>query len=255
VEQDHEEDITHIGARSFTGSSVDGSAAQLPPEVDPLAGIGWVDFLTANDVPTEPVQFGVVASEIHNTTESVEVSVLIDAGADGVFADPNLKADYMAVKPAPGSSTCLFDLSLASPFDACAAVYFPDYSNFNTDIFGIVVDASAIGLTDAKPEVAYRVEACTIVYDLGTFEVPPVPVCDAAGEIDPATGTYGARLNVIEPSLQVRPLVCGGFWSDPCRSITVRPGSAEPGSDPSLLLLFPNNPPGRTAKVVSTTGI
>ena len=36
--------------------------------------------------PTEPVEFGVQTAGIHNTTETLEVDVLVDAGADGVYA-------------------------------------------------------------------------------------------------------------------------------------------------------------------------
>ncbi|MFN2488925.1 MAG: S8 family serine peptidase [Actinomycetota bacterium] len=209
-ETGREEDLTRIGARSFTGDSIDGTAEGVPGGTDPLGALSWVDFLTADDVPAEPVEFGARATGIHNTTESVEVDVFIDAAADGDFADPELEADYLAVKLPGDGLTCLFDLSLESPFDECAATYFPDYSNFNTNLFGVAVDAQAIGLSDAQPEVSYKVEACTLAFDQPTFEPA---ICDGVGGIPEATGTYRARLNVIDPALAVAPLICGGFWS------------------------------------------
>ncbi len=155
--------------------------------MDELAGIDWLTFLTNADEPTEPVEFGVQTWGVHNTTETLEVDVLIDAGADGVFADADLQADYLVAKlPGPGGQVCVFDLSLPDPFDDCAALYFADYSNFNSNLVGLVVDAAAIGLTDNAPELAYHVEACT-----GTFsgDVPGL-ICDSAGEIDDGTGTW-----------------------------------------------------------------
>ncbi|MBI2237338.1 MAG: S8 family serine peptidase, partial [Actinobacteria bacterium] len=80
-----EEDIAAIGARSFTGGDVDGTAEGLPEGTDPLVGLTWLQFLTNDDEPTEPVEFGVRTYGLRNTTESLEVDVLVDAGADGVF--------------------------------------------------------------------------------------------------------------------------------------------------------------------------
>ncbi len=47
----------------------------------------WLEFLTDDNEPTEPVEIGVQTWGVHNVTETLEVDVLIDAGADGVFAD------------------------------------------------------------------------------------------------------------------------------------------------------------------------
>ncbi|MBA3431109.1 MAG: S8 family serine peptidase, partial [Actinobacteria bacterium] len=250
VESFGEEDITHVGARSFTGEEIDGTAVGVPPEPDALAAISWIDFLTNGNVPDEPIQFGVRTSGVHNTTESLEVDVAIDVGADGVFADDELQADYLAVKTPGGGETCLFDLSAADPFAECAASYFPDYSNFNTNVTGVVVDAGDIGLTDGNSELAYSVTACTGTFSgdvAGTF-------CDSAGSIDEATGTYNARLNATDPALDIDPLVCGGFWGDPgCDSIQVSRGSATATENPSVLMLYPNNPKRSTGQVVTTT--
>ena len=249
-----EEDLVGVGARSFTGSTIDGTAEGLPTGVDELAGIDWLTFLTNADEPTEPIEFGVQSWGVHNTTETLEVDVLIDAGADGVFADADLQADFLVAKlPGPGGQVCVFDLSLADPFADCTALYFADYSNFNSNLVGLVVDAEAIGLTDNAPELAYHVEACT-----GTFsgDVPGV-VCDSAGEIDDVTGTWNLTLNAIDPALVIDPLVCKGFWDggdcDAATPITVDAGSAVPGDNPSILALFPNDRPHRAATVVQTT--
>jgi hypothetical protein len=222
--------------------------------VDELAGIDWLTFLTNADEPTEPVEFGVQAWGVHNTTETLEVDVFVDAGADGVFADEDLQADYLVAKlPGPGGQVCVFDLSLPAPFDECAALYFADYSNFNSNLVGLVVDASAIGLDDNAPELAYRVEACT-----GTFSGDvPGQICDSVGEIDEGTGTWNLTLNAIDPALVIDPLVCKGFWDggdcDATTPITVSAGSAGAGDNPSILALFPNDRPHRTATVVETT--
>jgi hypothetical protein len=250
----NEADLVAVGARSFTGSTIDGQAEGLPSGTDETFGITWLEFLTSDNEPTEPVEIGVQTSAVHNVTETLEVDVFIDAGADGVFADDELQADYMAVKlAAPGGEVCLFDLSLPDPFEECAALYFPDYNNYNSNLVGVVLDASAIGLTDAASSFAYRVEACT-----GTFtgDVPGF-ICDSAGEIDEDTGTWNLVLDATDPALVIDPLVCQGFWDGgPCDAgdpIEVSAGSAGPGDDPSILALFPNDVPHRTATVVETT--
>jgi hypothetical protein len=250
-----EEDITAIGARSFTGSDVeDGQAHGVPTGSDPLGEIGWQDFLTNEDTPDEPVEFGVQTAFLHNVTETEEVDVLVDAGADGAFADPDLKADYEIVKEAaPGGQVCVFDLSLADPFDHCAATYFPDYTNYDGNLFGLVVDAGQIGLTNADPELSYQVKACT-----GAFSGDvPTPVCDTAGGFDSDAGTYTAQLDAAHPALDVSPQVCRGFWSggacNAAHPITVDRGSAGPSEDASLLALFPNNAASRQPTVVKTS--
>jgi subtilisin family serine protease len=246
-----EEDITAIGARSFTGPTIDGVGEGMPDGTDELAGIDWPTFLTQADTPTEPVEFAVHTASVHNTTDTEEIDVAIDTGADGVFADQDLKADYLLVKlPAAGGVVCLFDLSLASPFDSCAKAYFADYSNYNADTFGLVVDAAALGLTTNAPEFSYQVTACTGVFSGDV----PAQVCDTAGDFDGTT--YSAQLNAVDPALHISPLVCGGYWStatcDVDHPVNVSVGSAEAGDNPSILVLFPNNAPGDTSTIVTT---
>jgi hypothetical protein len=238
-----EEDIAAIGARSFTGSSIDGVAEGVPEGTDAFAGIGWQDFLTFTGAPTEPVEFGVQFYGNHNTTETLEVDVLVDAGADGIFADPGLQADYMIVKlPERPGTVCVYDLSLDDPFAECTVTYFPDYSNYNANAVGIVVDASAIGLTDAAPEVSYKVEGCT-----GKFSGDvPAQICDEVGGIGD-DGTYSAKLNTTNPALSISHLVCGGFWDggacDAGDPIEVSLGSAGAGETHPILAILPNNDP------------
>jgi hypothetical protein len=218
---------------------------------DPDPGFTWIEFLTDDDEPTEPVEFGVQAWDVHNTTETLTVDVFVDTGVLGEFADEELQADFLIEKlPGPGGEVCVFDLSAPDPFDDCVALYFADYSNYNANVVGLVVDAQAIGLTDVEPELAYRVEACT-----GTFsgDVPGL-ICDSAGEIDTDTDTWNLTLNTTDPALVIDPLVCGGFWDDDCDgTISVDAGSAVADDDPSILALFPNNAPARTPTVVETT--
>lgn len=248
-----EEDITAVGARSFTGGDLeDGEASGAPAGNDALAGIGWQEFLTNESSPDEPVEFGVQTAAVHNTTETEEVDVLVDAGADGVFADSELRADYLVVKEAAaGGQVCVFDLSLADPFDECAASYFPDYTNYDGNLFGLAVDGRQIGLSNAEPELSYQVVACTGALSGDV----PIPVCDTAGGFD--AGTYTAKLDAADPALDVAPQVCGGFWAGgACNStdpIEVDRGSAGPSEDPGILALFPNNPPSRQPTVVSTS--
>ena len=253
AESHGEEDIVAVGARSFTGATIDGTPEGLPTGVDEFFGISWLDFLTSDNTPDEPVEIGVQTWGVHNVTETLEVDVLIDAGADGVFADDELQADFLAVKlAAPGGEVCVFDLSLPDPFDECAALYFPDYSNYNSNLVGLVLDAQTIGLVDGESDFAYRVEACT-----GTFsgDVPGL-VCDSAGEFDTDSGTWDLVFDAADPALVIDPLVCKGFWDggdcDGANPITVDAGSAGPGDDPSILALFPNDRPHRTAVVVET---
>jgi minor extracellular serine protease Vpr len=247
-----EEDIVAVGARSFTGGDIDGAPAGLPTGVDEFFGISWLDFLTDDDTPDEPVEIGVQTWGVHNVTETLEVDVLIDAGADGVFADEDLQADYLAVKlAAPGGEVCVF--ALPSTFEDCDALYFPDYSNYNSNLVGVVLDAQTIGLANGASSFSYHVETCT-----GTFsgDVPGL-VCDSAGSIDDGTGTWDLVFDAADPALVIDPIVCKGFWDggdcDDVTPISVTVGSALTGDDPSILALFPNDRPHRTATVVETS--
>jgi minor extracellular serine protease Vpr len=247
-----EEDIVAVGARSFTGATIDGQPEGIPAGTDEFAGISWLDFLTDDNTPDEPVEIGVQTWGVHNVTETLEVDVLIDAGADGDFADAELQADFLAVKlAAPGGEVCVF--ALPSTFETCDALYFADYSNYNSNLVGLVLDASAIGLVDGESDFAYSVEACT-----GTFSGDvPGTVCDSVGSIDEGTGTWDLVFDAADPALVIDPLVCKGFWDggdcDGVTPISVDAGSAGAGDNPSILALFPNDAPHRTATVVSTT--
>jgi minor extracellular serine protease Vpr len=247
-----EEDIVAAGARSFTGQSVEDATPEGVPEgTDAQVGLTWLEFLADPDSPTEPIQFGVQLARLHNTTETVQVDVLVDTGADGVFAgtDEGLEGDYLLSKPAaPGGEVCVFDLSLPDALSECAATYFADYSNYNSNLFGLVVDAADIGLTDSDATLSYTVAACT-----GTFAGDvPGQLCDATEGIDPDTGTYGAVLNAIDPALAIDPLVCKGFWGGPaCDAGSPIEVTGDAGTD--VLALFPNNAPERFPTIIETT--
>ncbi|MGH2635178.1 MAG: S8 family serine peptidase [Actinomycetota bacterium] len=247
---DGEGDLVAIGARSFTGASVDGVAEGVPSGTDALAGIDWLTFLTDADTPTEPVEFVAVGADIHNITETTQVDVYIDLGGDGVFADTTLDADVLITKfrDGGGGTTCLFQLP--SDFSECDAGYFQDYSNFNASTWGIPVDAAALGLSDAVHDLSYSIVACSGVY-AGDF--PADQVCDRAGEIDPATGTYGPTLDVTDPSLTFSKQAVGGFWGGGAGPVSVGVGSAAAGDNPGILAVFPNNAPDDQWAVVSTT--
>lgn len=240
-----EEDITDIGARSFVGDSINGVARGLPPSTDPLFNLPWTQFLAQQDEPAEPVEFAIRTSGIHSTSQSMEVDVLIDARADGVFADQTLRADYL-LSSLPGNLVCLFDLSRADPFAECAAAYFQDYRTFNTNVIGLPVDVSALGLTNASSKLSYTAQACTLANES--------VVCDAVDNFDASTGTWASMINVTDPALDVSPLVCGGFFDDPaCGQIVVKAGSIRPGEEQRLFVLFPDNPPAADSTVVAVS--
>ena len=242
-------------ARSRARTPGTASPRACPTGTDEFGGISWLDFLADPDAPGDPVEFGVQTAGVHNTTETLEVDVLVDRRADGVYAgdDEGIPADYLVVKQAaPGGEVCVFNLALPNALDDCTATYFADYSNYNSNLVGLVVSAEDIGLNNNNARLAYQVTACT-----GTFTGDvPGQFCDTAGDVDPSTGIYTARLNASDPALDIDPLVCRGFWdggacnaADP---IEVSTGSAGPGDDPDILALFPNNAPSRNPTVVTT---
>lgn len=255
LESHGEEDVVAVGARSFTGTNPrDGVAVGVPHGHDALAGISWQDFLADPDAPGDPVEFGVQTAGVHNTTETLEVDVLVDKGADGVYAgdDEGIPADYLVVKQAaPGGEVSVFDLSQPDALDNPTATYFADYSNYNSNVLGLVANARDLGVTRANPTLAYQVTACT-----GRFSGDvPSQFCDSAGDVG-SDGIYTAQLNVTHPALDIDQPTCRGFFrGGACRGsspITVSTGSAGPGDDPSILALFPNNAPSRTPTIVTT---
>lgn len=244
-----EEDLTAIGARSFTGSSIDGTASGLPTGTDKLLGLSWTDFVSNTDTITEPIEFGASTYALHNTTETMEVDVAIDSGADGVFADPALQADYLLVKLPLSGDVCLYDLSKANAMDECAKTYSQDYAYYNSAVIGLPVNATDIGLSDSNHKLAYSITACT-----GRFSGDvPAQFCDTLGHIDPDTGTYDATLDATAPALATSALTCGGFFGGAdcsgAHAITVTKSASAP-EDAALLVLFPNNPARRSHAIV-----
>ena len=247
---DAEGDLVAIGARSFTGPTIDGTPEGVPDGADGLGGIGWLDFLTSSDTPAEPVEFVAIGDGTHNTTETTEIDVLIDIGADGVFADQELRADVMAVKLSDGAGGIVCVFQLPSDFSACDAEYFADYSNYNADAWGIAIDAGVLGLSDEVHTLSYSISACSGVY---AGDVPDDFICDTAGDLDEDTGTYTAFLDVTAPALVISPLTVGGFFGGGEPPVTVSVGSAAEGENPSILAVFPNNAPGDQYEIVTTT--
>lgn len=245
-----EGDLVAIGARSFTGAQIDGVPEGVPSGSDALAGIGWLDFLTSSDTPSEPIEFVAVGAGVHNITETTEVDVLVDLGADGDFADETLQADVLIVKLFEGGTGQVCVFALPNDFSACDALYFQDYSNYNASIWGIPVDAGVLGLSDGNPMFSYSIAACSGVY---AGDVPDDVVCDQVGAIDPVTGTYGPTLNATDPALTLSPMVVGGFFGGDPGPVTVGVGSAGPGDDPGILAVFPNNAPEDQHTIVATT--
>ena len=89
-------------ARSPAPAPRDGTAEGVPTGTDAFGGISWQDFLADPNPPGDPVEFGVQTAGVHNATETLEVDVLVDPGADGVYAgdDEGIPADYLVVKQA-----------------------------------------------------------------------------------------------------------------------------------------------------------
>lgn len=248
-----EDDIVAIGARSFAGSTINGQPEGIPTGTEPLLGLTWLEFLTQLDTPDEPIEFVVQTSGIHSISDMVETDVLVDVGADGVFADAQLQADAVLVK-VPGflsaGTTCLF--VLPSTFDVCDATYFADYTVYNSTLTGLAVDARALGLSNANSVLSYSVTQCS-----GFAAAIEFVTCETVGTIDPATGTYGPTLDARNPALEIDPLVCGGFFGGAActgpNTVSVTVGSAGPGDDPRILVVFPNNAPGDQGDVITTT--
>jgi subtilisin family serine protease len=230
-----EADVSHFGVRSYTGRRIGDGPRGLPSETDAHSGATWKQFLTANDELREPIEFLVRTRRSHQTTETLEISVAIDVGADGEFESSVYKADYLAVKLPFRDGTCVYDMSLERPFRTCKQSYLSDYSRYNSNLTGIVVNAKAIGLTNSASRLSYRVVACSDSYSGDVA----LPVCDTAGGMK--EGTYKAKVDVTDPSLDLNRWFCGGFWSNTgCSSgFKVEPGAQFGPS--KLLLIFPNN--------------
>ena len=132
---------------------------------------------------------------------------------------------------------------------SATATYFADYSNYNANLVGLVIDAGDLGLSDAEHPLSYTVVACGGVRGRRAGR----QICDTTGEIDPDTGTYPAFLDVTAPALTFSPATVGGFFGGGTSPVTVAVGSAEAGDDPSILAVFPNNAPGDQFEIVTTT--
>lgn len=237
-----EADVELLGARSFTGTSLGDGPTGLPQDTDPFRGDDWLSAIGAPSIE-EPVEVVIATSGIHETLETLRVRILIDAGADGVFADPALGADYVVEKRSLSQSGCVRTAPLTS--NSCDGDVGVDGDIFDSDLVALVFDALDVGLSDGDPTFSYRVEVCS---DTFSGDVPEL-LCDTSAGVGPG-GTYSARLDVTDPSPLPESPFCGGFWStSDCRSGLELLGAP---SDPDVLLIFPNNPPGSSAQRIAT---
>ena len=82
-----EADVSHFGVRSFTGKKI-GDGPRGPPR-----GASTAQRVDLEAVPHRQrrpdgaVEFLVRTRTAHETTETMEINVAIDVGADGVFAN------------------------------------------------------------------------------------------------------------------------------------------------------------------------
>lgn len=238
-----EEDVVALGVRSFTGTALDGVAEGLPRETDDLRGRTWLGALERDESIAEPLEFAVAAHVPHETLRTLDVSIYIDRGADGVFADPKTQSDYILHKEAGHFSVCAFESSSGG---GCDALYRPSFHQYDSNLIGMIADAELIGLTDSNSRFAYRVAVCT---DRFSGDVPQ-PECDLAGFGD--GDEYTAEFDPLEPPLTFSRTYCGNFWSstscdDP---ITVSAGSSYEGD--SILVVYPNNPTGAQFEIIPT---
>lgn len=232
-----EADITHVGVRSFAGSSLGDGPEGLPTSVD-ASGQEWLESLTSQGFE-EPIEFVVRTAAPHDTIETLDITISVDLGADGIFADGS-GADRTIEKPVLQASGCVRDLSGAGD---CLGSFGLDYDRFDSGLIGIVVDSFELGLEEGDSAFSYRVEVCS---DSFSGDVA-APICDETAGI--AGSTYPARFDATEQAPLLERSFCGGFYSTTdCRAGIEVSGS--PG-DPSLLLAFPNNPPGSDAAVLS----
>ena len=171
--------LVHRRRRRATASP---RACRQAPTRSP--GSSWQTSWPSSDRPGDPVEFAVQTAGVHN----------IDRDARGRRArrprrrrrlrrrrrghPGRLPAGQAAgrrrrgvrVQPRAGERARL-----------CTATYFADYSNYNSNLVGLVVDARKIGITAANSEIAYQATACT-----GRFSGDvPSQFCDTVGDVDP----------------------------------------------------------------------
>ena len=245
AERGDEGDITHVGARSFTGGELGDGPSGLPDGTDPLSGGTWRGSVSeGRSTIEEPVEFVIRTAAPHSTARTTGIDVSIDAGDDGVFADERRRADFIAHKTRTGR-TCLFDLSRLRPFRRCAGRYGLDYPDYNSALTGVVIDALDLGL-GSRARIGYRVKLCTAVLSGDVTGRR----CDRAGGFQ--SGRYEMTMRLTAPTLRIDPLVCGGFWEGPGCSEGIRLSRARAGAIEDLLVVFPNNPSGAEVTVVAT---
>lgn len=239
-----EEDIVAAGIRSFTGSALDGVAVGLPPEADELRGQTWLDALSKDESIEEPLEFAIATESPHETLRTLDVTVYIDRGADGVFTDPETQSDYILHKEAGYFNVCAFE---ADSGVGCEALYRPSFHQYDTNLIGMIADAEAMGLTDADSHFAYRIAVCT---DRFSGDVPQ-PECDHIGFGD--GDDYTAEFDPLDPPLKFSRNYCGNFWSSISCSepITVSAGGSYAGE--SILAAYPNNSRGAQYEIIETS--
>ena len=196
--------------------SIDGIPRGCPPARTSSQDLRGSTSSTDNDTPDEPVEIGVPDLGVHNVTETLEVDVLIDAGADGVFADEELQADFMAVKlAAPGGVVCVFALAHLRGLRRVVLRRLQQLQQQPRRV--------GVGRSDdrsGRRRVRLRVQRDGVH---GTFfgDVPGT-VCDTAGRDRRRHRHVDLMFDAADPALVIDPLVCKGFWDGATAMTSIR---------------------------------
>ncbi|MFP5299488.1 MAG: hypothetical protein ACLGHL_10925, partial [Actinomycetota bacterium] len=219
-----EVDVVALGARSFAGAELGDGPVGEPAGVDPLEGTSWVGYVEGQDTVEEPLELVVATREREATTEARSVRFFIDAGADGVFADEELQADYLYEKVLEQSGWCAVDLT--APELGCIYRHHGSSAPYLSAITSVVLDASEIDVFEPSA-FAVRAEVCGDHY---SGDVPQ-PICDESQSL---------VVDLAAPAAIIEPQHCGGLWStfDCAQPISV----TIPGPAAEILAILPEEP-------------
>ena len=198
-------------ARSRARTPGTASPRACPTGTDEFGGISWLDFLADPDAP---------ASRSSSASRPPASTTPPRRSRSTCSSTPRRRRLRRRRRGHPGrlpgrqaggaGRRGLRVRPRRSPIalDDCAATYFADYSNYNSNLVGLVVDAEDIGLDQAEPEARLPGDRL----HRAVLRRRPGPVLRHRGRVDAAPASTRRGSTSTNPALEIDPLVCRGFW-------------------------------------------